>query len=85
MAYSVPKLKDFSVNALDKAAAKLLSALTSEAASIASEADWKEFRDRWIGRKNGVLTQINETWLKAAPKAREEACRPARQPAEKGG
>jgi phenylalanyl-tRNA synthetase alpha chain len=68
MAYSVPKLKDFSANALDKAAARLLSALTTEAAAIGSEADWKEFRDRWVGRKNGVLTQINETWLKAAPK-----------------
>ncbi len=28
----------------------------------------KLFRDRWIGRKNGVLTQINDLWLKAAPK-----------------
>ena len=27
----------------------------------------KTFRDRWLARKNGVLTQINDTWLKAAP------------------
>ena len=33
-----------------------------------SEAEWKTFRDRWIGRKSGVLTQINDLWLKAAPK-----------------
>ncbi|MCU1297313.1 MAG: phenylalanyl-tRNA synthetase, alpha subunit [Acidobacteriaceae bacterium] len=68
MAYTVPKLKDFSAKALDKAAAKLLSALEDETKAVASEGDWKEFRDRWMGRKNGVLTQINVLWLKAAPK-----------------
>src|SRR5438552_7206966 len=26
------------------------------------------FRSRWMARKNGVLTQVNELWLKAAPK-----------------
>jgi phenylalanyl-tRNA synthetase alpha chain len=73
MAYTVPKLKDFSPKALEKAAAKLLSALETEAKAVASEADWKEFRDRWVGRKSGVLTQINETWLKAAPKDAKRA------------
>ena len=29
---------------------------------------WKNFRDRWMARKNGILTQINDSWLKAAPK-----------------
>ena len=24
-------------------------------------------RDRWLARKNGILTQVNELWLKAAP------------------
>ena len=28
----------------------------------------ESFRDRWMARKNGVLTQINDSWLKAAPK-----------------
>ena len=36
--------------------------------AVKTEADWKAFRDRWMARKNGVLTQINELWLKAAPK-----------------
>jgi phenylalanyl-tRNA synthetase alpha chain len=66
--YTVPKLKDFSPAALEKAAGKLLSALGHESAAVKNEADWKEFRDRWMGRKSGVLTQINELWLKAAPK-----------------
>ncbi len=28
---------------------------------------WKEFRDKWIGRKTGVLSQITDNWLKPAP------------------
>ena len=27
---------------------------------------WKEFRDVWLGRKSGVLTQITDHWLKTA-------------------
>jgi len=68
MAYTVPKLKDFSSAILDKAADKLLAALDEESKTVSSEAEWKAFRDRWMARKNGVLTQINELWLKAAPK-----------------
>ena len=66
--YTVPKLKSFSAASLDKAAEKLLAALKQEAAAVKNEADWKTFRDRWMARKNGVLTEINDLWLKAAPK-----------------
>jgi len=68
MPYTVPKLTDFSAAALDQAAVELLSALDLEAAAIASESEHKVFRDRWMARKNGVLTQVNDLWLKAAPK-----------------
>lgn len=68
MAYSVPKLKDFSAKALDKAVEKLLSALEAEATAVRDESEWKAFRDRWMARKAGLLTQVNELWLKAAPK-----------------
>jgi len=61
-------LKSFTPAALDKAAEKLLAVLKEEAQGVTSEADRKAFRDRWIGRKNGVLTEINDLWLKAAPK-----------------
>ena len=47
---------------------KLLAALKHESSAVKNEADWKTFRDRWMARKNGVLTQINDLWLKAAPK-----------------
>ena len=65
--YTVPKLDTFTPDALDRATTELLAALEAEAASVANEADWRAFRDRWMSRKNGVLTLVNETWLKAAP------------------
>ena len=68
MAYTVPKLKDFSPEALDRAAAALLSALEKESSSLGDDSDRKAFRDRWLARKDGVLTQINDLWLKPAPK-----------------
>jgi len=68
MAYTVPKLTDFSNSALDSATSAVLSALEQDAATVDSENDWKAFRDRWMARKSGVLTQLNDSWLKAAPK-----------------
>jgi phenylalanyl-tRNA synthetase alpha chain len=68
MSYTVPKLTDFSASALDSAVRELMSALAQESAAVNSEDDWKAFRDRWMARKNGILTQLNDLWLKAAPK-----------------
>jgi phenylalanyl-tRNA synthetase alpha chain len=68
MAYSVPTLKDFSAKSLDKAADDLLTALEKESTKLDTDADRKSFRDRWLARKDGILTQINDLWLKAAPK-----------------
>src|SRR5579864_4262861 len=68
MAYTVPKLKDFSPVALDKAVEKLLSALEKESASLRNDSEKKVFRDRWLARNDGILKQVNELWLKAAPK-----------------
>ena len=67
MAYNVPKLDDYSLSALDSAVRELLTAVRQEAGAVSSENAWKEFRDRWMARKNGILTQINDLWLKAAP------------------
>ena len=65
--YTVPKLDDYSPEALDRAAAELLAALESEAANVANENDWRALRDRWMSRKAGVLTHVNDAWLKQAP------------------
>jgi phenylalanyl-tRNA synthetase alpha chain len=69
VAYTVSKLADYSPAALEKAVAECISACASEAAAIRDNADLKAFRDRWMARKNGILTQINDLWLKGAPKA----------------
>jgi phenylalanyl-tRNA synthetase alpha chain len=69
MSYTVSKLTDYSAAALDAAASRLLLALKEEADQAwKTEAAWKAFRDRWLARKSGLLTQVNEAWLKAAPK-----------------
>jgi phenylalanyl-tRNA synthetase alpha chain len=74
VAYTVPKLTDYSTAALENAAAECVRACASEASAVRHDAELKEFRDRWMGRKNGILTQINELWLKGAPKdAKREA------------
>jgi len=66
--YTVPKLTDFSSPALDAAVRDLLSALESESAAVNGDGDSKVFRDRWLARKDGIATQVNDLWLKAAPK-----------------
>jgi phenylalanyl-tRNA synthetase alpha chain len=74
VAYTVPKLTDYSAAALEKAAGECVAACEGEAAEVRSDADLKAFRDRWMGRKSGILTQINDSWLKGAPKdAKREA------------
>ncbi len=88
LAYTVPKLTDYSAEALGRASAELIAALELETQklladdkrAIPSDAEWKlrweewkKFRDGWIGRKSGVLTQINELWLKSAPKDAKRA------------
>ncbi|MGO8793369.1 MAG: phenylalanine--tRNA ligase subunit alpha [Candidatus Sulfotelmatobacter sp.] len=74
MPYTVSKLADYSAAALEKAAAESVRACTDEAVAVRNDAELKTFRDRWLARKNGLLTQINDVWLKGAPKeAKREA------------
>jgi phenylalanyl-tRNA synthetase alpha chain len=68
LAYTVPKLTDYSAEALERAAEECIRACADEAARVRNEAELKSFRDRWMARKSGVLTQINDVWLKGAPK-----------------
>src|ERR1041384_6584453 len=35
-------------------------------AAVHSEAEFKQFRDAWLGRKSGVLSSITDNWLKPA-------------------
>jgi len=68
MAYTVPKLTDYSAAALTRAANESIGACQAEAAAVNDESELKLFRDRWLGRKAGMLTLINDLWLKGAPK-----------------
>src|SRR5258708_22156300 len=34
--------------------------------TVQSESEWKLFRDAWLARKSGVITQITDNWLKPA-------------------
>jgi len=46
--------------------AELRSRFDRETAAVHDESSWKQFRDAWLGRKSGVLTQITDNWLKPA-------------------
>jgi phenylalanyl-tRNA synthetase alpha chain len=37
-----------------------------ECARACDESSWKQFRDAWLGRKSGMLTQITDNWLRPA-------------------
>jgi phenylalanyl-tRNA synthetase alpha chain len=72
--YSVSKLTDYSAAALEKATVECVGACKEESAAVRDEAELKAFRDRWMARKSGILTRINDLWLKGAPKdAKREA------------
>jgi phenylalanyl-tRNA synthetase alpha chain len=73
VAYTVPKLTDYSPAALESAAGGLRSALLEETRAVTDELRLKAFRDRWMARKNGVLSQLNDLWLKPAPKDAKRA------------
>jgi phenylalanyl-tRNA synthetase alpha chain len=68
VAYSISQLTDYSLAALESAANECVRACQKEASAVRNDAELKAFRDRWIGRKSGILKQINDLWLKAAPK-----------------
>ena len=47
--------------------AEIRARFDADATAAHDEAAWKQFRDAWLGRKSGVLTQITDNWLKPAP------------------
>jgi phenylalanyl-tRNA synthetase alpha chain len=64
--YTVPKLTDYSAEALDGAFADIRDAFHEEAVQVSEPAQLKAHRDRWLARKSGILTQVRELWLKQA-------------------
>jgi phenylalanyl-tRNA synthetase alpha chain len=76
VAYTVPKLTDYSAAALAREAALATTAFDLEFADSSgstSPSDAIEaLRVRWLGRANGLANkQLSEFWLKAAPRDRK--------------
>jgi len=84
VAYTVPKLADYSERELDEAVAHFRLALKTESSEIdlkvcdpaltpAVRQDLlRKFRDRWLGRKSGLFGHLNDLWLKNAPPDRKK-------------
>jgi phenylalanyl-tRNA synthetase alpha chain len=46
--------------------AEIRTRFDADSANVHDESAWKNFRDAWLGRKSGILTQITDNWLKPA-------------------
>jgi phenylalanyl-tRNA synthetase alpha chain len=70
------KLVDLGVTEPDQVAplfVQVRARFDDESARVREEESWKIFRDAWLGRKSGVLTQITDNWLKPAGPALKPA------------
>jgi phenylalanyl-tRNA synthetase alpha chain len=45
---------------------KVFAHFNGQLQAVHDESTWKQFRDTWLGRKSGVLTQVTDNWLKPA-------------------
>ena len=58
---------------LRRSSPKCVRDSTRKPLRVHDEESWKLFRDAWLGRKSGVLTQITDNWLKPAGPALKPA------------
>ena len=63
----VPTLTSFDDAALDQAFEILENQAIADADSLSNEAEVESFRLKWLGRKQGLLSEVSARWLKAAP------------------
>jgi phenylalanyl-tRNA synthetase alpha chain len=63
---AIPNLSAFDDDALDRAFAELKQQASEEAALTGPD-DLEAFKLRWLGRKQGLLKDVSDRWLKAAP------------------
>jgi phenylalanyl-tRNA synthetase alpha chain len=66
---SVPNLTAFDEAALNEAFAAIEAQAREDAGALDSEA----FKLRWLGRKQGLLNEVSDRWLKAAPAQAKKA------------
>src|SRR5579862_5929712 len=65
----IPDLGSFDENSLERAFAALVQQARAEASVIEvnNPGAIEAFRIRWMGRKQGLLNEVSNRWLKAAP------------------
>src|SRR5207237_10925108 len=68
VACALSKLPEYAAAALVQAVNECLDADEAEGGAVNNESELKLLRDQWLGRKSGILTQINDLWLKGSPK-----------------
>ena len=68
MAYTVPKLKDWSAQELDRAVNDARRAFDKEFYEVKADDEVKPFLNRWFARSGSILDAMNK-WLRDAPKA----------------
>jgi phenylalanyl-tRNA synthetase alpha chain len=65
----IPNLTAFDEAALDAAFGTVERMAREAAASLNGDADVEAFRLKWLGRKQGLLKDVSDRWIKAAPAA----------------
>jgi phenylalanyl-tRNA synthetase alpha chain len=70
---AIPNLSAFDDNALDRAFVALKQQATEEAAAVTGPDGLEAFKLRWLGRKQGILTEVSSRWLKGAPPEAKKA------------
>jgi phenylalanyl-tRNA synthetase alpha chain len=63
----IPVLDSYDSTTIDSAFRSLSDDVAAEAASLQTAEQQEQFRLRWLGRKQGRLKAIRDTWLKSAP------------------
>jgi phenylalanyl-tRNA synthetase alpha chain len=65
----IPNLTAFDEAALDQA----FAVIERQARKDAAQLDGEAFRLKWLGRKQGLLNEVSDRWLKAAPAQAKKA------------
>src|ERR1700731_1879023 len=69
---AIPELSTFDELSLDRSFAVLTQGVLEQAARLKTSQDREDFRLFWLGRKQGRLKLISESWFsKAPPEARK--------------
>ena len=72
MVYTVPKLKDYSAEALDAAFSQLRAAFNQELESVQTDDAVRPFLNRWFAQSGGITSAVND-WLRQAPREHKKS------------